>query len=153
MLSISPQWVALILNGAIQHLGRMKFPKDYVGWVYIYCTKGKLYLYKDYDTELTNNKVFVSFDKPLLGEEQYLGGKVVGRFWCRRVEPYKEKERVHFYNLRFGQREIFDKPRNLNSFYKPGSSEHKDEYDSNKFRDLFAIKKAPANYKCQQPIC
>lgn len=41
LMSIQPQWLAKILNGEKTIEIRKKFPKDYVGWVYIYCTKGK----------------------------------------------------------------------------------------------------------------
>lgn len=39
LMSIRPQHMAKILNGKKTIEIRKKFPKDYVGWVYIYCTK------------------------------------------------------------------------------------------------------------------
>ena len=41
LMSIRPQWVAKILNKEKTLEIRKHFPKDYVGWVYVYCTKGK----------------------------------------------------------------------------------------------------------------
>lgn len=38
LLSIRPEWVAKILNGEKTIEVRKQFPKDYRGWVYIYCT-------------------------------------------------------------------------------------------------------------------
>jgi predicted transcriptional regulator len=46
LLSIQPKWVAKILNGEKTIEIRKKFPKNYVGWVYIYCTKGKGKLFR-----------------------------------------------------------------------------------------------------------
>ena len=42
-MSINPYWVAKILNGEKTVEVRRKFPKDYRGWVYIYCTKSNKY--------------------------------------------------------------------------------------------------------------
>ena len=66
LMSIQPQWVAKILNGEKTIEVRKKFPKDYVGWVYICCTKGKR--------------------KRKGAAEWYALGKVVARFWCDKVE-------------------------------------------------------------------
>ena len=66
LMSIRPEWVAKILNGEKTIEIRKKFPSDYVGWVYIYCTKGK-----------------TTFEKTLA---RYHDGKVVARFWCDKVE-------------------------------------------------------------------
>ena len=99
LMSIQPQWVAKILNGEKTIEVRKKFSKDYVGWVYIYCTKkdelGRI-------RKLCHNDRFIcgkdfnikDFPKLLSG---YNGkGKVVARFWCDDVdvletEFYKEE--------------------------------------------------------------
>ena len=39
LLSIKPEWLAKILNGEKTIEVRKKFPKDYTGWVYLYCSK------------------------------------------------------------------------------------------------------------------
>ena len=68
LISIRPQWVAKILNGEKTIEIRKKFPKDYIGWVYIYCTKDKKYA-------------------NLINRGGFLTGMVVVRFWCDKVEP------------------------------------------------------------------
>lgn len=72
LLSIRPEQVANILNEEKTIEVRKHFPKDYVGWVYIYCTKGKPKLTKIPELELAN-------------------GKVVARFWCDKVEDIKSQ--------------------------------------------------------------
>jgi len=67
LMSIKPQWVAKILNGEKTIEIRKKFPKDYVGWVYIYCTKDKKYA-------------------NLINRGGFLTGMVVARFWCNKAE-------------------------------------------------------------------
>ena len=68
-MSIKPKWVKEILNGNKTIEIRKRFPKDYVGWVYIYCTKDKNYA-------------------NLINRGGFLTGMVVARFWCDKVEEY-----------------------------------------------------------------
>ena len=68
-MSIRPRHTCNILNGIKLLEIRKKFPKDYVGWVYIYCTKDKKY-------------------KNLINRGGFLTGMVVARFWCDKVEDY-----------------------------------------------------------------
>lgn len=78
MMSIRPEWVEKILNKEKTIEIRRRFPKDYVGWVYIYCTKGKPYLSSN------SFKYYIAEHY-----EKYMGnhnGKVVARFWCDKVE-------------------------------------------------------------------
>lgn len=82
-MSIRPRHVKNILNGEKTIEIRKEFPKDYVGWVYIYNTKttkeGVLKL-----AYLGNNLEFMlSYDKT----SKYQG-KVVARFWCDKVDDY-----------------------------------------------------------------
>lgn len=69
LLSIRPQHVANILNHYKTVEIRKKFPKDYTGWIYIYCTKqgGKYW---------RRNEIL--YEDDILIEN----GKVVARFWC-----------------------------------------------------------------------
>lgn len=67
LMSIRPEWVAKILNGEKTIEIRKRFPSDYVGWVYIYCTKDKKYA-------------------NLINRGGFLTGMVVARFWCDKVE-------------------------------------------------------------------
>lgn len=96
LMSIRPQYVANILNGIKTLEIRKRFPKDYVGWVYIYCTKGKPYL--------SSNSLHYYVPKKY---EKYMGnhnGKVVARFWCDKVEDFefcefsKHKDNLELYN-------------------------------------------------------
>ena len=88
LISIKPYWVAKILNGEKTIEIRKRFPKDYVGWVYIYCTKGK-----DFDLFYENGKYQAyfrhnrKFHIKRLRQEPF-NGKVVARFWCGNVTEY-----------------------------------------------------------------
>lgn len=112
LISIQPKWVAKMLNGEKTIEVRKRFPKAYVGWVYIYCTKERpplnLWTSKtpekcskailninemQEDTEVDNfmNVEFVEKYPQYEGETIYfhptnLNGKVVARFWCDKVE-------------------------------------------------------------------
>lgn len=87
LMSIQPKWVAKILNGEKTIEVRKKFPKDYVGWVYIYCTKN---IGKHGENQLLNffkgNEYFIGKDIDNYNPNDicYLGqnGKVVAKFWC-----------------------------------------------------------------------
>lgn len=85
LLSVRSKWVAKILNGNKTIEVRKKFPKDYKGWVYIYCTK-------DSDNLLHKNVAGIWWveDKEFQKKSRRLGieqqpsynGKVVARFYC-----------------------------------------------------------------------
>lgn len=87
IMSIRPQWVAKILNGEKTIEIRKKFPKDYVGWVYIYVTKDR----KQCLVRNNINKTY-HLDTCYWDEfESHLNGKVVARFWCDKVEEIENK--------------------------------------------------------------
>ena len=114
LMSIQPKWVAKILNGEKTIEVRKKFPKDYVGWVYIYCTKAKPSAHiwtmkvkeKPYkvifsktqwqqETDLDNfmNVEFIEKYPQYAGERiichpEHINGYVVARFWCDKVEDF-----------------------------------------------------------------
>ena len=139
LLSIRPEWVAKILNGEKTIEVRKRFPKDYVGWVYIYCTKdSKNILCHYYDGHW-----FTTKDKNT-NWKMYMNGKVIGRFWCDKVEeittekwsPSKEQDLLKlscltenqlfdycnlesgkpFYAIHISKLEIFDEPKELSEF-------------------------------------
>ena len=100
LISIRPQHVANIFNLIKLLEIRKKFPKDYVGWVYIYVTKALPLLLKNKDS----GKIFINKLKAVekdnldrLPHIQKFNGKVVARFWCDKVEeikPLKHKPSV-----------------------------------------------------------
>ena len=108
LISIRPEWVVLILNGLKTVEIRKMFPSDYVGWVYIYCTKGT----KDFLCEVDNYKEL--HEKGLAPFRYYLtskreskyhkclNGKVVARFWCDKVGE------IHFVAASLASKRIVD---------------------------------------------
>ena len=142
LMSIRPQHLVNILNGKKTIELRKRFPKDFMGWVYLYCTKGTLY-FNSYENEWQTSKV----DRKLLNPNLFhCNGKVVCRFWVDNVEEtitinYASE---HFKRVRWdlstkscvsikdlnnyfkgkakaihiSKLEIFDKPMELNEFYK-----------------------------------
>lgn len=99
LLSVRPEWVEKILNGKKTIEVRKQFPKDYKGWVYIYCTKGEPYLYYNWNTDtystttlkdLKNGWSRVCSPNNRLRAYQngtvLTNGRVVARFWCDYVD-------------------------------------------------------------------
>ena len=90
-MSIRPRHDKNILNGIKLWEIRKKFPSDYVGWVYIYCTKeDSLGRIKD----TPHDRYFVDcVDTPQDFEKMDSGydgkGKVIARFWCDKVEEHR----------------------------------------------------------------
>ena len=103
MLSTTAEWVAKILNHEKYWEIRKLFPRDYVGWVYLYCTKDtkRGYLQRsdvpNYIADVLKVK-YVLWDKSCVSNKKpVLNGKVVARFWCSRVATirrYTEAERT-----------------------------------------------------------
>ena len=97
---LSPRESRDLLNGDLSVLVRKKFPKDYVGWVYIYCTKGGKYLFKDiYAEKNGEGKLYYVDDKEHDSWSQQLNGKVVAKFLCDKVEKLIDrdtKEKNHY---------------------------------------------------------
>ena len=97
LISVRPEWVAKILNGEKTIEIRKRFPKDYVGWVYIYVTKdNKNCLFDFREDEYAPDKFgYSKADKWYRQHYKLLNGKVVARFWCDKVEeinylPYEQ---------------------------------------------------------------
>ncbi len=90
LMSIQPQWVEKILKGDKTIEVRKKFPVNYVGWVYIYCTKDRRFKYAYLHTYLTLTGK--SITEPVCGN-----GKVVARFWCDKVDEIKVRTNHHSY--------------------------------------------------------
>lgn len=92
LMSDRPQWVVKIINGKKTLEVRNEFPSDYVGWVYIYCTKARHYtdlLINNTSQKmifLNDMKAFWLDDFSRFEHLKMLNGKVVGRFWCDNIE-------------------------------------------------------------------
>ena len=152
MLSIKPKWVAKILNGEKTIELRKRFPLNYRGWVYLYCTKGKEKLMRWYNGKFNTN----------------YGGdiwncKVVARFWCDNVEKIDgnvghpkiyvnacidDKEACEYANgkplfaIHISQLEIFDKPKEISDFELWHSME--DDWEGK--RVVWTLYKAPQSW-------
>lgn len=90
MISIKPKWVAKILNGEKTLELRKSFPKDYRGWVYIYCTKADdlCKICKISRDRYIRGKDYDNRDFPHLHSGYNGRGKVVARFYCDNVTQY-----------------------------------------------------------------
>ena len=169
LLSIRPQWVAKILNEEKTIEVRKRFPKEYVGWVYIYCTKGEL-LQRHWQ-KVDGIGKFITYGREAKGKDynspHTLNGKVIARFWCDNVEeittekwsPSKEQDLLKlscltenqlfdycnleigkpFYAIHISKLEIFDRPKYLNEYYKTYIETEKGIYYQ-------VLTKAPQNY-------
>lgn len=83
ILVLSAKECMNLLNGDLSILVRKKFPKDYVGWVYVYVTKAHDFKDEIYLEDFVEKPIDNRFGKSLLN------GKVVVRFWCNNVEEVK----------------------------------------------------------------
>lgn len=144
LMSIKPKYVAKILNGEKLIEIRKRFPKDYRGWVYIYCTKDRnALLHKNIaDIWWVENKDFRVKNKKLdIKQQPSYNGYIVARFWCDNVDMvnnYHLEEICNLscltndellkyaggtygkvddlYAIHITKLEIFDKPKELSEF-------------------------------------
>lgn len=177
MLSVRPNWTAKILNGEKTIEVRKKFPADYVGWVYIYCTKGKPELNYHSSTQI------------ILGETDLtsyrLNGKVVARFWCDNVTEYINGGQWHdddtfgryddyikdnileqsclteeelfdycedlaFSAIHISKLEIFDETKELSEFHSIGYEEQYDILWNNCCTDRNSFERLNENYQIKK---
>ena len=145
MISIQPKHLVNILNGTKTLELRKSIPKEYEGWVNLYCTiNGDNLVYNDKSYQLEKGKR-LNYD---------LNGKVVARFWFDEYIAYKyyEDDNSYFakrpqdfgygaeevlerlclsrdefkaygkgkdlYAWHIKKLEIFDEPKSLSDFYK-----------------------------------
>lgn len=90
VLSIKPKWAEKILNGEKTIELRKKFPKDFVGWVYLYVTKDKKNPIAQFSfVEGWFYKIYSDKTCYAHGCTAYMkddgNGKVVCRFWCDHI--------------------------------------------------------------------
>ena len=144
LISIKPKYVAKILNGEKTIEIRKTMPKcDLPIDVYIYCTKDKELLHKNYvDIYWVEDKDFQAKNKKFgIKTQPYLNGKVVAKFTLNKVEEISysngiymvwnytthrvcitEKEMVNYlkhkkgYAWHISNLVIFGKPKELSEF-------------------------------------
>lgn len=88
LISIKPKWCEKIANGEKTIEVRKSAPKEVPFKAYIYCTKGKPYLYRvddDNNFESTNTLRPKTYEYVKDYNEQ--NGKVIGEFICDKVTP------------------------------------------------------------------
>lgn len=87
-MSIKPKYVSMILNNIKTIEVRKRFPSDYVGWVYIYCTKedNLMKLSNFHDDKFVSGKEYDITNFVYLNSGYDGKGKVVARFWCDKVD-------------------------------------------------------------------
>ena len=108
LMSIRPEWVAKILNGEKTIEIRKKFPRGYVGWVYIYCTKNG-HLTKCSNGIWYNSKHGKPYDSRFSYYSGY-EGKVVARFWVDKVGGFsKEIFGTYEEPFTYGQNDLLKK--------------------------------------------
>ena len=103
-MSIRPKWIVKIFNGEKHKELRSRFPKNYRGWIYIYCTKQQdivrlLGISKD---RFVCEKDFDIKDFPRMSSGYTAKGKVVGRFYCDNVTEYVNGGRLNDDDETFG---------------------------------------------------
>lgn len=113
LISIQPEHLVNILNGKKTLELRKTVPKDYKGWVNIYCTKGvgKTKHHHLYNlTEYNNGKTFFAIthhNKYSLVPDNFLNGKIVARFWFDEYEAYYFNDYQNDYRLLTSNGTIF----------------------------------------------
>ena len=147
LLSIKPKYVELIASGEKTIEVRKSAPQEVPFKAYIYCTKGKPYLYRvddDDNFELTNTlrpKV-----DGYIKDYNEQNGKVIGEFICDKIYEYPydycdgvdidddtiletaiDREDINIYakgktlyGWHISDLKIYDKPRELSEFGKVG---------------------------------
>lgn len=83
LMLIRPEWIAKIFSGEKTIEIRKRFPSNFKGWVYIYCTKNgdrPIYLPWEFDCHIEDGEYSADCDF------EKGNGKVVARFWCDKVE-------------------------------------------------------------------
>lgn len=86
LMSIQPKHLVNILNGKKTLEIRKSVPKDFKGWVYLYCTKAKPNLVLS--VNMTSNELKYVLTN-INGFHTSVNGKVVARFWLDEYEELK----------------------------------------------------------------
>lgn len=168
LISIQPKWCELIASGKKTIEVRKTRPKMETPFkCYIYCTKGKVFLYKNPN----NGELFLDNNGGYRGgdyEDRYLTGKVIGEFVCDRVNEYtfsnleaeyrindidiaktclNHPELIEYgkgkplYGWHISELKIYDKPKELGEFYRslPEKVLENGDYDCRKEWDVLCM--------------
>lgn len=165
LMSTQSKWLYEILNGRKTVELRKRFPKDFRGWMNLYCTKGKPYLLR-----LFGRYFITDYLAPEVKDDGLVkNGKVVARVWVDDVViiPYDDiddagllplqsslclssKEIMDYANnspsltvICFSKLEIFDKPKELGEF----SVERYAEMPNGVFPCYEPLTKAPQSWQ------
>ena len=145
LIAIHPEYACNILNLFKTREARTWIPKNFVGWVNVYITQGKSYLYQ---TKRQHGKKIVLNDKngynrhwlKDFNKEYGINGKVAFRFWFEKYDTYKFEDGDYWnadleklcltynqvyeygkgktlYAWNINKLEIFDKPKELSEFW------------------------------------
>ena len=160
LISTRPQHTCNILNLIKLWEIRKKFPKDYVGWVYIYVTKALPHLAKTYanDYEIYDE---TQWDKDWID----MNGKVVARFWCDKVDEFYDFDddlckqacldrgemldylgNKNGYAIHITKLEIFDKPKEISEFKRCQLLWCCEPHDCEKCRHALSLTRAPQSW-------
>lgn len=115
LMSIQSKWLAKILNSEKTVELRKRFPKDYRGWVYLYCTKAKPYLIKFF------GRHFITYylDPEVKDDGLVKNGLVVARVWVDNVERVSLYPDYSFGTPTLNQNELMEKAKiTKDEFYK-----------------------------------
>ena len=131
LMSIQSKWLCEILNGRKTAELRKRFPKDYRGWVYLYCTKAKPYLIGYF------GRYFITdYLDPEVKDGLVKNGLVVARVWVEKIDYVKNCDAediifrscltldeiqaygfsVNLLAIEIAELAIFKKPKELNDF-------------------------------------
>lgn len=86
LMSIQSKWLCEILDGLKTAELRKRFPKDYRGWVYLYCTKGKPYLLRLFGRYFITDYLAPELAPEVKDDGLVKNGLVVARVWVDNVE-------------------------------------------------------------------
>jgi hypothetical protein len=124
LMSIPSKRLVKILNGERTTDIRISAPKNFEGWVYLYCMKYGDYLvdHKIFNEQFLNeidDTRFTTFKRNFNYDffGQVVNGKVVARFWYDGAIKIKIGD-YGYYAVYIRKPEIFDKPKELSEFKK-----------------------------------
>lgn len=87
LMSFAPYDICRILQGDKDREIRQKFPKDFQGWIYMYCTKNSGMVLCDERSVIDCGK-YICVPDATFKKNRHLcecNGEVIGRFWCNKV--------------------------------------------------------------------